>query len=78
MITGIKRKTKAKMFRNLNIGDKIKFSVPLEYAGCNRGTYATYITVTNLQTGEKTQSSFNQLPKILDAFIFEDADNDNS
>lgn len=60
------------MFCNLNVGDKIKFSVPIKYAGCNRGTYATYITVTNLETGEKTHSSFNQLPTILTAFEFTD------
>ena len=71
-ITNIKRKTKAKMFCNLEIGDRIHFSVPLKYAGRNRGTYATYITITNLETGEQTQSSFNQLPKVLDAFEFTD------
>ena len=60
------------MFCNLNVGDKIKFSVPIKYAGCNKGTYATYIKITNLKTGEITESSFNQLPKILDAFDFTD------
>jgi len=60
------------MFCNLNVGDKIWFSVPIEYAGCNKGTYATYIKITNLKTGEITESSFNQLPKILDAFDFTD------
>ena len=43
-VTNIKRKTKAKMFCNLQVGDKIGFSVPIKYAGCNRCTYATYIT----------------------------------
>lgn len=70
-VTKINRKTKAKMFENLKEGDKIEFSVPLKYAGHNRGTYATYIEVKNLETGEKTQSSFNQLPSILNAFEFE-------
>lgn len=73
VITEVKRKTKAGMFCDLNIGDRIEFSVPLKYAGRSRnGTYATYITVTNLETGEKTMLSFNQLPKILDAFSFTD------
>jgi hypothetical protein len=69
-ITKINRKTKAKMFENLKVGDKIQFSVPLKYAGHNRGTYATYIEVMNMETGETTHSSFNQLPKILEAFEF--------
>ena len=71
-ITNIKRKTKAKMFCNLEVGDRIKFSVPIKRAGRNRGTYATYITIINLETGEKTHSSFNQLPTILTAFEFTD------
>lgn len=73
IITKINRKTKAKMFENLNIGDKIKFSVPLKRAGRNRGTYATYIKVENINTGETTNSSFNQLPIILDAFEFSES-----
>ena len=69
-VAKINRKTKAKMFGNLNVGDVIEFSVPIKQAGSNRGTYATYITATNLKTGEKTSSSFNQIPKILEAFEF--------
>lgn len=67
----INRKTKAKMFENLRVGDKLEFLVPIQYAGHNRGTYATYIIVKNLGTGETTASSFNQLPTILNAFEFE-------
>lgn len=70
-IIKINRKTKAKMFENLKVGDKIKFSVPLERAGRNRGTYATYIEIKNIETDESTYSSFNQLPTILNAFEFE-------
>lgn len=60
------------MFCNLNVGDRIWFTVPIKYAGHNRGTYATYITIINLETKEQTRLSFNQLPKILDAFDFTD------
>jgi hypothetical protein len=66
----INRKTKAQMFKNLKVGDKIQFYVPIKYAGRNRGTYATYITAKNLETGESTQNSFNQISSILDAFEF--------
>ena len=69
-MTSIERKTKAKMFENLKVGDKVLFSVPIKYAGSNRGTYATYIEIQNINTREKTQSSFNQLPTILKAFTF--------
>lgn len=70
-VKAIKKKTQAKMFKDLKIGDQIYFSVPIEAAGRNRSTYATYITVTNMKTLEKTESSFNQLPTILKAFEFE-------
>lgn len=71
-ITNIKRKTNAKMFCNLEVGDRIKFSVLLKRAGVSRSTYATYITIIKLETGEQTQLSFNQLPRVLDAFEFTD------
>lgn len=68
----INRKTKAKMFENLKVGDIVQFSVPIKQAGRGRsGTYATYIKALNIETGEETESSFNQIPIILDAFEFE-------
>lgn len=70
-VTKINRKTKAKMFENLKVGDKIEFSVPIKQAGRSRGTYATYIKAINISTNEETFSSFNQLPSVLDAFEFE-------
>ncbi|ALA47963.1 hypothetical protein ABE137_12355 [Brevibacillus laterosporus] len=73
-ITKINRKTKAKMFENLKVGSKIEMSVPVKYAGRNRGSYATYIAVRNIETGETTSSSFNQLPSILDAFEIEQSE----
>lgn len=68
----INRKTKAKMFEDLKVGDKIQFEVELKRAGGNRGTYATYIKATNLENNEITHSSFNQMPRILDAFGFKE------
>ena len=70
-VTKINRKTKAKLFKDLKIGDKVEFSVPIKRAGSNRSTYATYIEIKNIETNEYTYSSFNQLPKILDTFEFE-------
>jgi hypothetical protein len=71
VVTKINRRTKAKMFEHLKVGDLIEFSVPIKKAGRNRGTYATYIKATNIKTGETIHSSFNQMPTILNAFEFE-------
>lgn len=71
-INKINRKTQAKMFKDLKVGDKVEFSVPIKQAGSNRGTYATYIIAENISSGARTNSSFNQMPRILDAFEFEE------
>jgi len=71
-IVRINRKTKAKMFCNLKVGDSIQCSVKIEAVGRTKsGPYAAYITIENVETGETTQSSFNQLPTILRAFGFD-------
>jgi len=58
------------MFKDLKIGDKIVLSVPVEYAGRNGGSHATYIKVENLQNGEYTHKSFNQIGMLLNCFEF--------
>jgi hypothetical protein len=59
------------MFRALMTGDRVRFSIPIKEVGMNsRGTHAAYIKCENLRNGENTISTFNQLPKILDSFIF--------
>lgn len=67
------RKTSAVMFKNLKVGDKVEFSIPISKAGLRmgRGTHASYITSRNVTTNEINTSSFNQLPNILNAFEFE-------
>lgn len=37
LVLDIKRKTKAKMFRDVKVGDILQLSVPIEYVGSNRG-----------------------------------------
>jgi len=69
-IVNIKKNTKAEMFKDLLIGDKIMLSIPVKYAGGNRGTYASYIKVENLQNGESVRKSFNQIGTVLDIFEF--------
>jgi len=69
-ISKIVTKTKAKMFVNLKVGDSIKLSIAVQYAGSNKGTYASYIRVDNLKNGEVTYKSFNQINMILNCFEF--------
>ena len=52
VVNNILKKTRAKLFKDLKIGDKIQLSVEVKYAGINRSTYATYILVENLKTKE--------------------------
>ena len=67
----INKKTQAKMFRDLKIGDQILLSVPVKRAGRNRGTYSTDIKIENLNTGECTYKTFNTICSILNNFEFE-------
>lgn len=67
-ITQIKRKTKAKMLEHLKVGDKIQLSIDASPAGRNRGTYASYLKITNLENDEKTYLSFNQICVLYNAF----------
>lgn len=68
VITGIKKKTKAQFFCALEVGDVLEFSVPIKNPGHGRTLYATYITVSNMKTGMKTQASFTQLSSLLECF----------
>lgn len=68
VVNRIIKKTRAKMFKNLKVGDEIQLSVEVAYAGRNGGTHATYILIENLRTGEFTAKSFNEISIILDNF----------
>jgi hypothetical protein len=71
-VAKINKSTTAEVFKDLKVGDRILLSIPVTYAGTNtnRGTYASYIKVENLETGQVTYKSFNQLPRFLDYFKF--------
>lgn len=71
--TGIKNKSQSPAFKNLQIGDKILFSVSMnEAGGGRRGTYAKYITCYNHKTKEISQLSFNQIGNVMKNFEFEE------
>lgn len=61
VVTEVKKKSKAKMIGDLRVGDKIQLSVDASPVGSNRGTYATYIRIDNVDTGDYTFKSFNQI-----------------
>lgn len=70
-VVEILKPTSAKMLKNCKVGDVLRFKVVLKPAGGNGYTYATYITITNILTGESTEKSFNQLDIVYRAFKLE-------
>lgn len=69
----ILKRTNAKMFKDIRVGDIIQFSVPIRRAGGNRGkSYSVDIEVENLSRESNTAyKTFNQLPKLLTSFEIE-------
>ena len=54
----VKKKTKAKMFQSVQVGDIIEFTLPLQPAGsrgCIGRTYASFVKCANKRTNEETQ-----------------------
>ena len=70
-VTKIKKKSYAKMLKNLVVGDKIQLRVSAKPVGRNRGTYASYIQVVNVKTEEINEFSFNQISILYDTFELE-------
>ena len=62
------KKSSAKMFSDLKVGDTVKFSVDLKRAG----SYTTYIKAEHLESGNTNHSSFNQMSSIISRFEFEE------
>lgn len=68
----INKKTKAKMFQNVEVGDIVIFSVPIKAVGRSRGrSYAVEIRCVNVTKNEDTCLTFNELSRILRYFEFE-------
>lgn len=71
LVEEIVGKTSAKMFKDLVVGDRLLITIDVDYAGGNRGTYASYMKVTRIRKSEPdiyVWKSFNQLPSILKNF----------
>jgi uncharacterized protein YqhQ len=76
VVTEIRKQTKAIFYKNLSVGSKIKFSMSLERPGRScRGLYASYVKVTNMDSGEHTHDSQNQLSNRLFHFRIKEVNN---
>lgn len=73
-VISIVKKTGAYMFKDIQVGDVLEFSVPLEYAGSHKGISRTVsIKVANLrQANIASYKTFNQLPRLLSYFELEE------
>ena len=62
VVNKILKKTRARVFENFEVGDRIQLSVEAESVGGSRGrSYAADIRVSNLTKGEHTFKTFNTL-----------------
>ena len=74
-VTKINRKSSSPCFKDLKIGDVIKFSIPIKSVGrkCSqRGSLAAYILCHNCRTDMESQLSFNQIEKVLECCELEE------
>lgn len=67
-VTKIKKRTQAKVFKDLKVGDEILLSSTLDnYAG-----YQKMLKVKNLTTGEEDYKYFTVISNTLNKFEFEE------
>ncbi len=73
IVKEIIKKSQAKMFKNLNVGDSVEFRLDIKHIGTgSKGrTYASGIKIINVKSNELTIKTLNELPKILENFKFE-------
>ena len=68
-VVGINKKSSAKMFDKLKIGDIIRLSIEVVRVGTSRGrSYAPQIKVENIFTGECVFKTFNEIESVLSPF----------
>lgn len=65
------KKSTSPAFNNLQVGDIIYFSIPMESVGRNGSVcHAAYINCKNMRTEAESNLSFNQIGKILECGEF--------
>lgn len=67
-VTEIKRKTSAKLFEDVEVGDVLRFSVTLQ----KTGGYQSDVTVENMTKGHSRYDRMSVIAKSLDVFRFEE------
>jgi hypothetical protein len=74
-IKTINKKTKAKFFEDVSVGDLLQVSMELRHTGSasGGGTYASYLTIKNLSNGTSTINSQSQLVNNLKNFEIEES-----
>lgn len=73
VITDIRKKTTARLFTDLKVGDNFRFTVQLKNTtGASSGLYALSVRVSNLTTGDSKVFSQNEVLKYLDCFGYQE------
>ena len=78
-VTKINRKSSSPCFKDLKVGDVIKFSIPIKNVGKReggRGSHAAYILCHNCRTNDESELSFNQIKKVLECCELEELFNE--
>lgn len=68
-VFAIRKKTTGKLFKDLKTGSKIR--ITFDIIG---DTGASYLDITNLETGETISKSNAELRKLLDCFMFNEVE----
>lgn len=73
IVKKINRKSTSPCFKDLKVGDVIEFSIEIKRVGMNsRGTRAAYIRCCNMQTGNVSVLSFNEIVNVLNCCELEE------
>ncbi|AYD82422.1 hypothetical protein HOU35_gp086 [Acinetobacter phage vB_AbaM_B09_Aci05] len=69
-ITGLaEKKTKAEMFKDVQVGDIISMVISLQRTTSSRGNYATYVNCLNKRTDALTIKSQSEVFGILNKYF---------
>lgn len=69
-VLAVKKKTRAKFFKNLTQGDVIflEFDISTRLTGASNGIYVPTITVVNLKTNEEANFTYHNLLNRMECF----------
>lgn len=64
-VTEVKAKTKARLFKDVEVGDVLVFRIPLAATGRGRGCYAATVEVENIRSDQHDYYTLNELSPLL-------------